>query len=74
MFQLFSGPDATPELKHSKFMGLTLDHDGLIVIGEVVKHALKVFSPNQCVTLKMQESVGMKIKIFWLRKVELSML
>lgn len=43
-FQLFSGPDATPELKHSKFMGLTLDHDGLIVIGKVVKHPINVFS------------------------------
>lgn len=42
--QLFSGADATPELKQSKFMGLTLDHDGLIVIGEVVKHPLNVFS------------------------------
>lgn len=43
-FQLFSGPDATPELKHSKFMGLTLDHDGLIVIGKVVKHPINAFS------------------------------
>lgn len=50
---IVSAPDAIPELRQSKFLGITLDKDGLIAVGRVNKYTLIVFLWTYYVTFDM---------------------